>query len=654
MKTPPLLITAALLFWGVLSEFMVIAVVLVIILESSRLFTQKWDFTENDFNHIADLCVLIAVSIYVYSAIDEAKTAAYQTMKLFPCILFPLLAAQYYSIKSSIYTKSLFTAMRKYVQLSKQKQTIDLSFPYFILCLVAAGAANYTGYTYYAGLTIFGFWSLSSIRGTRYSKSSWVMLLVICIASGWVGSTGLFKLQKKITQYAQSLLYGVQDPFKAKTSIGDIGEQKMGNHIVFRVTPDPKETLPLLLREASYNSYLTTSWIASGAPLRSIPSAKDFFWDFPESANKTPTFNMKVKQYTRNAMAMLKLPIGATSVTNLEAAILKKNDLGAVMAEGGESYIEYDVAYNNDDTVDAPPNHIDLDVPEEEKPALQAIIKDLKLKGLPHATIIKRIETYFDRNFSYTLNHTGQGSRETPLAHFLLDRKAGHCELFATATVLLLRECGIPARYAIGYSAQEYSYLEQQIVVRHRHGHAWTLVFIDDVWQNLDTTSSNWMDYDDDQISQLEYIWDFFSYLKLRFNEIDWSDPTLMTYLTFFMIILLAILVRRRLKGKKRTRRVRVERKKEKLKLNKLGIDSPFYALEQAIAQQGYPRGKNETLVQWSARVQEASPKLLDYADLNTAIALHYQMRFTNATLDESVKNKLIKSSETLLKMLDR
>jgi transglutaminase-like putative cysteine protease len=48
-------------------------------------------------------------------------------------------------------------------------------------------------------------------------------------------------------------------------------------------------------------------------------------------------------------------------------------------------------------------------------------------------------------------------TNETPLARFLLRTRSGHCEYFATATVLLLRQLGIPARYAVGYAVHEAS-----------------------------------------------------------------------------------------------------------------------------------------------------------------------------------------------------
>ena len=70
--------------------------------------------------------------------------------------------------------------------------------------------------------------------------------------------------------------------------------------------------------------------------------------------------------------------------------------------------------------------------------------------------------------------------------------RAGHCEYFATATVLLLREAGIPARYATGFSVQDFSRMENRSVVRERHAHAWVLAFVNGAWRDLDTTPSNW------------------------------------------------------------------------------------------------------------------------------------------------------------------
>src|SRR5439155_1389676 len=86
-------------------------------------------------------------------------------------------------------------------------------------------------------------------------------------------------------------------------------------------------------------------------------------------------------------------------------------------------------------------------------------------------------------------------SRRRPAVEELPRRgHSGHCEYFATATVLLLRAAGVPARYATGYSVQEWSRLERRYVVRARHAHSWALVWADGAWRDLDTTPPLWAD----------------------------------------------------------------------------------------------------------------------------------------------------------------
>src|SRR5207253_2703424 len=73
----------------------------------------------------------------------------------------------------------------------------------------------------------------------------------------------------------------------------------------------------------------------------------------------------------------------------------------------------------------------------------------------------------------------------------------GHCEYFATATVLLLRQAGVPARYVVGYSAQEFSTLEGAFIVRNRHAHAWAQALVAGRWVVVDTTPSNWAEQEE-------------------------------------------------------------------------------------------------------------------------------------------------------------
>ena len=84
------------------------------------------------------------------------------------------------------------------------------------------------------------------------------------------------------------------------------------------------------------------------------------------------------------------------------------------------------------------------------------MIAELQLKQQSRKQALRTLSAFFQDTDKFRYS-TWQGpgklrsTNETPLARFLLRTRSGHCEYFATATVLLLRQLGIPARYAVGY-----------------------------------------------------------------------------------------------------------------------------------------------------------------------------------------------------------
>lgn len=95
----------------------------------------------------------------------------------------------------------------------------------------------------------------------------------------------------------------------------------------------------------------------------------------------------------------------------------------------------------------------------------------------------KRLFAHFRSGFRYTLDDPAGTVRE-----FLFDRKAGHCEHYATGLALLLRAAGIPARVAAGYLGGEWSDMGNYLIVRQSDAHAWTEGWIDGRWVTLDAT----------------------------------------------------------------------------------------------------------------------------------------------------------------------
>lgn len=99
-----------------------------------------------------------------------------------------------------------------------------------------------------------------------------------------------------------------------------------------------------------------------------------------------------------------------------------------------------------------------------------------------------RIENYLRSRFTYTLNLTGRPGND-PLAHFLFETRAGHCEYFASAMAIMLRTLGIPSREVNGFLPGEYNDLGGDYIVRASDAHSWVEVYFPGLgWQVFDPT----------------------------------------------------------------------------------------------------------------------------------------------------------------------
>ncbi len=61
---------------------------------------------------------------------------------------------------------------------------------------------------------------------------------------------------------------------------------------------------------------------------------------------------------------------------------------------------------------------------------------------------------------------------------FVVNKRRGHCEFFASALVLMLRSQNIPARVVVGYHGGDFDKETESYVVRKRNAHAWVEAYI--------------------------------------------------------------------------------------------------------------------------------------------------------------------------------
>jgi hypothetical protein len=218
-----------------------------------------------------------------------------------------------------------------------------------------------------------------------------------------------------------------------------------------------------------------------------------------------------------------------------------------------------------------------------------------------------------------------------------LETHRGHCEYFATATVLLLREMGIPARYAVGYYVHEPA--GRGYVVRLRDGHAWCLVWDKNnrCWRNLDTTPASWVAQEEGRASALQFLSDFQSWLQYEVLKFfDYSHNNIRDYVFWALIPALAFMLFRIFRG---GRRQKIEEPGERLRWP--GVDSEFYQLEQKLVRNGMPREPGESLHVWLRRVTDDSRMTELKQPLQNILLLHYRYRFDPQGLDAGERQEL-------------
>lgn len=101
---------------------------------------------------------------------------------------------------------------------------------------------------------------------------------------------------------------------------------------------------------------------------------------------------------------------------------------------------------------------------------------------------IERVLTYFNREFSYTLEPDPLGRHGVD--DFLWRTRNGFCEHFASSFVVMMRAAGIPARVVGGYLGGEW-HPDGYLMVRQYDAHAWAEVWLEGQgWTRIDPTAA--------------------------------------------------------------------------------------------------------------------------------------------------------------------
>ena len=560
MKAPPLLVGAALLFWGWQSDFFVLGAVMAVVLESARFVKARWELSDEDFSRIWTFCAVLFLASGAYGfasnngpasvgglftdsgfqarsnvGISSGRTAVL-LIRWLPMTFFLFVAAQVFSNREGIPLETIslilqrrWRAARKAGRPAPASRTVNVSYPYFLVTLFAAGAHPVTSNDgFFWVLSALLAWALWTQRSRRFGWALWGGTMGLAILAAYGGQRGLVQLKEALDRYNPDWFMNWRhpqfSPRESRTEIGEIGRSMTSGRIIIRLETT-NGIAPAYLREASYRTYRSTVWHEGGS--------KDNFGYIPEQpinsgnwsllTDKTNAASVSIASYLPGGKGLLPLPTDCGRLEQLPAFSVEKNNVGAVRVEG-PGLVIFNALYGTGATIDFPPDtNEDLAVPDEEKSALDQVLASLHLESATRESKLAGLSRYFASGFAYSLwqeRPKVKDTNVTALGRFLLSTHSGHCEYFATATVLLLRELGIPARYTVGYAVHEQS--GKKYFVRQSDAHAWCRVWNDRTgsWGDFDTTPGSWLEAERKQRSSFQFLSDGWSRMMFEIFEI--------------------------------------------------------------------------------------------------------------------------------------
>jgi hypothetical protein len=649
VKIHPLMLAAVMVFWGWQTGQWIVAVPVAAIVCASFYVSLRWELTTAHLTRVADFCTVLSLLLgaYLYLTYGNPR-AVILFFQWLPLMFLPVALAHAYCTAENMNMSVLFWSLRR--RPPPRPALFDPWWPYFALWIVAASAANMRGEWFYVGLVALISWPLVRIRPWSYRVGTWGVAFSIAIALGYGLHYGLNTtqvwLEEAMPEWTSS--GGSRtDPYRATTDIGHIGKLKESDAIVLRVTvPDDTKGAkpPELLHRASYNSYFGTAWLARGAAFTPMAGGNNNRWSLSTgTADAAVLSRITIHDYSARPNPVLSLPTGTSALEGLKAITAQRNTLGAVQIVREPGYFSYTAAYAGDAALDSAPTPEDTRVPAREREAFTAVAVELGLTPQRAEAAVTDVKQFFANGYRYATFQKNTPLVGSPMVDFLHRSKSGHCEYFATATVLLLRAGGIPARYATGFAITERIERENAWIVRTRHAHAWVRAYVNGTWIDIDTTPPSWFAIEAEDSGALSKTWsklsDLWSWLHFRASQ-AWADSDERKLLTIAAIVVFpfALWLAWRLY---RSRNAVKNNKQKQILTSKspVGADSEFYRVEQRLTEQGWGRRTHETAQDWLARLTIDAK--LDTASLAEIVELHNRYRFDPLGLDEPQRLRL-------------
>lgn len=152
-----------------------------------------------------------------------------------------------------------------------------------------------------------------------------------------------------------------------------------------------------------------------------------------------------------------------------------------------------------------------LQLPKQLDPRVQRLADEVTARSNNPYDKAANIERFLRNGYAYTLD-VNMPPNVDPLPYFLLQKRAGHCEYFASAMAVMLRAEGIPSRFVTGFLPGEYNDVGGDYIIRASDAHAWVEAFFPRYgWITFDPTPPGTAP-PGGMFARMALYWDWFQY----------------------------------------------------------------------------------------------------------------------------------------------
>jgi protein-glutamine gamma-glutamyltransferase len=270
--------------------------------------------------------------------------------------------------------------------------------------------------------------------------------------------------------------------------LGEVGEIKLNPQVVMRVRvkfPKDERKTALMWRGVTLDHYDGRTWSESGAGPEPVKKLAESFRVDERPAPSGFTYQrFYVEPLSINTVFVAPRPLYLMGLPELA------RDSGDGLWTEAHPFNKIDYYVASDTTVPADSElaadntrvyPIDfrrryLQLPLDFDRRIDDLAAEVTRGATTQLEIARRIEEYLRNEYSYTLDLQRVEDGD-PVADFLFNYRAGHCEYFASAMVLMLRSRRVPARLVNGFQMGEYNESSDFYTVRQSDAHSWVEIF---------------------------------------------------------------------------------------------------------------------------------------------------------------------------------